>query len=125
MATYDTWGGSWGTSWGTSWTRLVPVPSTTRTPSGVKKREVRINLRDGKREDLSEFIKAKLRTQFPDVEIPAPVVAPKQKKYVVKKDVVAEEAMRNMELETAEEQRRKIDEYNRQVIQLILLAASE
>lgn len=125
MATYDTWGGSWGTSWGTSWTRTVPVPTVRSDGSGVKKKPVRVNLRDGKREDLSQFIKGKLREQFPEQAVVEPVIAQKPKKFRVKDNSVAIEAMQNMAIEQADEERRKIEEYNRQVIQLILLAASE
>lgn len=105
-----------------AWDFGTPIPTG---GGGVKKHYVRINLRDGKREDLAEMLKATLRERYPEpVIVPVPA-AEKPRRFTVKQQAknaeVAADAIAAMEIEMAQETRRKVQRYNEQILQLIAL----
>lgn len=109
-------------------TPIPPAPTGT-TGGGVRKHYVRINLRDGKREDLAEMLKATLRERYPEpVIVPVPA-AEKPRRFTVKHQAknaeVAADAIAAMEIEMAQETRRRIQRYNEQILQLIALAVQD
>ncbi len=110
-----------------------PPPVVVVAPGGVKKRgqkakrEIRINLADRPREDITEFLKTQLRLRHPDSAFHEPEpVAPKKVPRARKIDAAAlerqkQDALRNMEIERAMEERQKIEEHNAKMMQLINL----
>ena len=97
-----------------------PVPST--TPSGVskrgRKREVIVSLKDViDRESTADFLKSQLRARHPNA-IPQPKVDKRAEK---KAKALAAEALRNMEIERQNEERRILTAQNNNIITTLLL----
>jgi len=112
----------------------TPPPVVVVTPSGVrkgKKRQITIRLSDiENRADTAEFLKAQLRLRHPDSAFheppPTPKAPPKprlSKADKAKQSALAAEALKGMQIEAQNEQRRIIDAQNMEILKLILLAS--
>ena len=114
---------------GTSGTPPTPTPST-QLPSGVrgkgKKRELIVKLRDVEnRESTAEFLKAQLRIRQGIVEPQAPPQPPKESKAKrLARQKLEQEALRNMEIERQNEDRRILTDQNNAVLTLLLIGST-
>ncbi len=104
------------------------VVADTAEPSGVRKGRkkpplVRVNLRDVEsRESTADFLKAQLRLRQGITEPVAPQPAPKESKAArLARQKLEREALRNMEIERVNEERRVLNEQNNAVLTLLLL----
>lgn len=112
----------------------TPPPVAVTVPGGVrrgKKRQVVIRLSDiENRADTAEFLKAQLRLRHPDSAFTEPAQEPAKptrtrlsKADKAKQSALAAEALRAMQIESANEERRIIDAQNVEILKLILLAS--
>lgn len=105
-------------------------PASGTTPSGVRKGRakpplIRVNLRDVEsRESTADFLKAQLRLRQNITEPVAPPSPRVSKAERLAKQKLEREALRNMEIERANEERRILAEQNNTVLTLLLIGSS-
>lgn len=105
-----------------------PAPPSTRT-SGVgkgraKRPLIRVNLRDvDSRESTADFLKAQLRLRQGITEPVAPQPPKVSKAERLAQQKIEREALRNMEIERAAEERRTLDAQNNAILTILLLGS--
>jgi len=113
--------------YGTSGTPPVPTPTGSQ-PSGVskgRKRELIVRMRDVEnRESTAEFLKAQLRLRQGITEPVAPPAPKESRAQKLARQKLEREALRNMEIERQNEERRILTDQNNAIITLLLIGST-
>ena len=127
----DSWLGMNGgppNAWRGATTPVPPAPSTD-LPSGVrgkgKKRELIVRMRDVEnRESTADFLKAQLRLRQGITEPVAPPAPKESRAQKLARQKLEREALRNMEIERQNEERRILTDQNNAIITLLLIGST-